>query len=180
MGEELTRWTIRVALALSFAALATRFVAGQHSRGARLLWTFAWAAYLFHVGCAFQFFHGWSHAEAYRHTADQTYATTGWRWGGGLFFNYAFTLFWTLDVSAIWLAGGGTRARARKPRARKPRARKLGALWLGFFLFMVFNAAVVFEQGPTRWSALVGFAILAICWWATERPRGENTSENAP
>ncbi len=172
MGEELTRWTIRVALALCFAALATRLLAGRHSRGARLLWTLAWAAYLVHVGCAFQFFHGWSHAEAYRRTADQTYAMTGWRWGGGLVFNYAFTLFWTLDIGAAWMAGGSD-------RALKPRAQTLGALWLGFFLFMVFNATVVFEQGPTRWTALVGFAVLAVCWWARARQQIGSPSANA-
>jgi hypothetical protein len=111
------------------------------------------------VWCAFAYFHHWSHAAAYRETARQTGELTGWRWGGGLFFNYVFAVAWLGDVLWWWLAPGGF---AR----RSPR---LHALWHGFFFFMVFNGAVVFARGPGRWLGVLLCGGLAALWWRQRR-----------
>jgi len=66
---------------------------------ARRAWTFGCAFFLAHVIYAFASYHHWSHAAAYRETARQTAALTGWDWGGGIFINYLFGLAWLTDVS---------------------------------------------------------------------------------
>ena len=101
VGELLTRWTIRIAVALYVASLASRIFSPRWSR---LAWTAGCALYLLHVACAFEYYHHWSHTEAYDSTAKQTAETVGLDWGGGLYANYAFTLVWLADV-VWWWAG---------------------------------------------------------------------------
>jgi hypothetical protein len=72
---------------------------------ARLAWTLACAFYLMHVAAAFQFHHHWSHLAAYRETAQQTAEVFGLNWGGGLYFNYAFTIVWIADALWWWRIG---------------------------------------------------------------------------
>lgn len=74
-GEFLTRWTVRLAMALYVISLALWITAGKRSawfRRARLAWTIGWAAFVIHVICAFAFFHHWSHTAAYEETARRT------------------------------------------------------------------------------------------------------------
>jgi hypothetical protein len=157
LGEGLTRWTIRAALALYVLTLAVLLTdrAGQRGSLARLSWTAACVAYWAHVGCAFEFFHDWSHAAAYRETARQTQELFGWDWGGGLYFNYAFTLLWTADMLWWWLA----------PGSRRNRPHWMSAALHLFLGFIAFNATVVFESGALRWLALVTCAALATLAW---------------
>jgi len=131
-----TRWTIWIALALYVAALGAR----PASRLRQWAWTLGCLFYLAHVAAAFHFYHHWSHAAAYQHTARRTAEVMGLDWGGGLYWNYAFTLVWLGDVIWMWL-------RLRRPRWA-------GAAVQGFLAFMVFNATVVFETGPIRWLGL--------------------------
>ena len=150
-GELLTRWTIRVALALYVASLASRGVA---PKGSRVAWTAGCLAYLVHVACAFEFYHHWSHAEAYAFTEQQTAAVVGLDWGGGLYVNYAFTLVWLADV--CWWWAGIERYQAR-PRA---------IAWAvhGFMGFIAFNATVVFASGFSRWFGIAACVLLAVVW----------------
>ena len=93
-GEAFTIWTVRLATLLYVAALAI-WVTANSPRGrkiARLGWTAACLCYLAHVYGAFAFMHGWSHASAYLETARQTQELFGLAWGGGIYFNYLFTL----------------------------------------------------------------------------------------
>lgn len=113
----------------------------ERDRSARLAWTVACAFYLIHVWAAFQFDHGWSHTAAYEHTAVQTAHVTGIRWGGGLYFNYLFTIVWIADV--LWWWRGLTLYRDR------PAWVSASIHW--FFAFMFFNATVVFATGFVRW-----------------------------
>src|ERR1035438_9442710 len=137
-GELLTRWTIRIAMALYVASLATRAIAPRYSR---IAWTAGCGVYLLHVACAFEYFHHWSHAEAYAFTAQQTAAVVGLDWGGGLYVNYAFTLIWLADVCWWW---------ADPPRyLARPRWIDLGVH--GFLGFVAFNATVIFASGFSRW-----------------------------
>ena len=67
-------------------------------------------------------------------TARQTFETTGWTTGAGLWVNYAFTLMW-IGVAVRWPFGASWARRA----------------WIAMFLFMAINAAIVFTHGPSRW-----------------------------
>ena len=163
LGDALTRWTIRVALAFAVAALATRFFHRNHF--ARLTWTVGCLLYLAHVITAFHFFHEWSHDSAYRATARDTAALFGLDWGGGLYFNYAFTCIWMADVAWSWT----------EPASYETRPRWANAIVYGFFVFMAFNGAVVFATGIMRWTSTTAFAVLLFlycyrCW----KPSGES------
>ncbi len=147
MGELLTRWTVRIALALYVLSLLLRRSAcGRRSRlaVARLAWSGGCLAFLLHVVCAFHFYHDWSHAAAYANTARRTADVVGWHWGGGLYANYAFMLVWLADVAWWWRGLDGYEER---PCAVQWCVR-------GFLACMALNAAVVFAEGITRWTSL--------------------------
>src|SRR5262249_20308340 len=137
-GEALTRWSVRVALAL-YAAGLVGLLLGK-GRAARWAWTAGCLAFLAHVACAFHYFHGWSQPSAFVETARRTAELFGLRWGGGLYLNYLFTLLWPADVAWWWLDPAG--------HARRPRW--LSVALHAFFAFLAFNATVVFETGPVR------------------------------
>jgi hypothetical protein len=162
-GEILTKVTIWVAIA-GYAAGAAAFALSRPRRGwdaaARLAWTAACVGLLAHVACAFHFYHGWSHEAAYLDTARQTAEVFGLDWGGGLYVNYALLTGWVLDV--IWWWVRGLDAYRRRPRP-------LLAAWHGFLLFIIFNAAVVFETGLTRWAGLCVCLGLCLVWWLAAR-----------
>jgi hypothetical protein len=152
LGDDRTRFTVRVALL--FYALAAGLMlfldqAGWRAgttpgRLARACWALGVAAFLVHVGLAFHYYHGWSHAEALRHVEKVS------GFGPGIFFSYLFTLLWSADAT-WWLLAPGAYA-----------ARPAWAGWAlhGYLAFMTFNATVVYESGPVRWAGLAGFLIL--------------------
>lgn len=154
-GELLTRWTIRVALVLYIASVALRLTGKSgdlgRSRLARWFSTLGVAAYLAHVGCAFHFFHEWSHDAAYAATAKETEAHFGFHWGGGLYFNYVFTALWLLDVTWAWIA-----------MESQPRWARYAVH--GFLVFMAFQGTVVFETGLVRWLGVSAACILLTLW----------------
>ena len=82
-GELLTRWTVRVALALYVLSLTLRISAAGRRRRleiARLFWAAGCAAFLLHTVSAFHFYHHWSHHAAYAATARQTAEVVGLTW----------------------------------------------------------------------------------------------------
>jgi hypothetical protein len=163
-GELLTRltiWLTLIAYALGAATLLLAHGRAHLLARARWAWTVGCMFFLAHVVCAFGFFHGWSHAAAYRETARQTAELTGLRWGGGLFLNYLFAIAWLSDVLWWWLA----------PDCFLRRSARLAAAWQGFFFFMVFNGTIVFGKGPVRWLGVAICASLATLWWMTRRRR---------
>lgn len=156
-GELLTLWTIRVAVLLYAVALVLRITAAGRPRPlalARLAWTGGLLGLVLHVGCAFHFFHGWSHDDAYTTTAVQTAEVTGLMWGGGLYVNYVFMLTWAAD--ALWWWVWPERYARRSPLVE----------WAvqGFLAFIVFNALVVFKDGWLRWAGVAGCVALAAVW----------------
>lgn len=157
-GEELTRWTIRLALAAYAGRLALDMAdpRGRPAResAARWLWTIACALLWIHVACAFQFQHDWSHAAAYRHTAARTAAVIGFDWGGGLWINYLLVGLWAGDVLWWWAS----------PQTFRARPALVEWAWQGSLAFVVFNATVVFEEGPIRWVGLVASVVLLGMW----------------
>lgn len=147
-GALATRLTVALALILATLALVS-------PRHARVFWSLACLAFLAHVACAFEFFHHWSHAAAYRETARQTAERTGMSWGGGIYLNYLFALVWVGDAAWWWVAPASF---ARRPIM-------LQRLWRGFFFFMVLNGAIIFGHGPVRWLGLALGVFLATVWW---------------
>ena len=167
-GELLTRLTVWLALCGYATGAAMLLLAdGRPHRlaRARWAWTFGCAFFVAHVVCAFVFFHGWSHAAAYRETARQTAELTGLRWGGGLFVSYLFALAWLADVLWWWLA----------PASWVRRSPRLTAAWQGFFFFMVFNGTIVFGKGPVRWLGAAICAGLAALWLAPRQRRAADS-----
>lgn len=162
-AELLTRWSVRLAVACYLGRVALDIgLRGDSSsrsisKSKRWLWTIGCLFYLTHVICAFAFFHDWSHHRAYAHTAAQTEAVTGIRWGGGLYFNYVFTLLWLTDTVAWWAGDVHTHYRVRC------------YFWSihGVFAFMVCNATVVFGPPAWRWVALIVSVALASVYFLT-------------
>jgi hypothetical protein len=152
-GELLTRGAACLAMTLLGVGLAlgwtARGLAPRLAR-ARLAWTAGCLVFVLHVACAFGFYHGWSHAAAYAATARETAVLVGWDWGGGLYANYLFTLVWAADAAWWW----------RGLESYESRHRSIDWAVQGFLLFMVFNATVVFGQGPVRWLGLAAFVLL--------------------
>lgn len=159
MPSSATIWTIRLGLACYAASLGLRLWAssggGERFAAARLFWTAGCLAYLAHVAAAFHFEDGWSHAHAWQHTAERTAEVTGWRWGGGLYVNYAFALLWAADAAWSWVDARGYQARPAW----------VAAMLHAFMLFVAFNATVVFGRGVIRWWGLAAAGLLAAAWW---------------
>lgn len=151
-------WLVRVSIwasVLGWAAGAGFLLAGRRNDLARWFWTAGVVAFAVHVASAFEVFYQWSHPVAVGETARQTAEVTGMRTGFGLWLNYAFGLIWAADLIFWW---------GRGHRAYGARARWIGAGIHGFLAFMIFNGAVVFVQGPIRWSGIALFVGLAALW----------------
>jgi hypothetical protein len=167
-GELITRWTVRIAVACYVASLASRRYSMTWSRFA---WTAGCVAYLLHVAAAFQYYHHWSHADAYESTARQTADVVGVAWGGGLYFNYVFTLVWLIDVLWWWLASDRYRTRPRL----------LDWAVHGFLGFIVFNATVVFASGFSRWLGIAACLVLPVVWlWPRKERVHVDQNERRP
>ena len=143
--QALTAWTVRSAIACYAVRALYDWQLPNKRQKAKLdqfvlvIWTIGCVLFLCHVFCAFAFFHDFSHANAYAHTAEQTRQTTGWDWGGGIYINYLFTVFWVVDVLICW---------------RLKKSTVIGNtvyFWLLHivFVFMIVNSTVVF--GPPVW-----------------------------
>ncbi|HVX16162.1 MAG TPA: hypothetical protein VHC22_33560 [Pirellulales bacterium] len=163
-GELATRATIWLAMLGYFvgAALRSGREAPLRHQIVRIVWTSGCLFYLAHVACAFHFFHHWSHADAYHRTAVQTAAVTGWDWGGGIFFNYAFTAVWVADTLVLWLPPAGGAREQRLSVASEGRPYWVRIAIQSFMWFMVFNATVVFGHGTIRWLGLAGCVWLLV------------------
>ncbi len=156
-GEWMTRGTVWLALSLYVAGeiVKTARRGGGSFRAARWLNTAGCLAFLAHVAAAFHFYHHWSHAAAYAETARQTAEFSGWNWGGGLYINYTFAFVWLGEVIWSWTNPLGYLQRSNW---------KTWAVG-GFFLFMMFNGAVVFVRGGLRWFGLALCLTLVGYWW---------------
>ena len=166
-GKLLTLWTIRAAAVL-YAASVIAWIT-RRDRGARLAWTLACFLYLAHVACAFTFYHHWSHSAAYEDTSRRTAELLSVNWGGGIYFNYIFTVLWVMDVIWWW--------RGLAPYRSRPRW--MHATVHTFFAFMFFNATVVFAAGPVRWLGLAATAALMFVWWRRRSPSAGRASRDS-
>jgi hypothetical protein len=160
-GEAFTIWTVRLAALLYIAALGIWLTARSQRRWqiARVMWTAACLFYLAHVYGAFQFIRGWSHTAAYVETVRQTQELFGLAWGGGIYFNYLFTILWPGDVIWWW---SNSKGYDRRPRW-------VTAVVHTFLAFMFFNGVVVFAAGPVRWVGIGATFMLFILSWKRRR-----------
>jgi hypothetical protein len=127
-----------------------------------------------HAASALNYYHHWSHESAYLETARQTKEIFGLDWGGGLWINYGFIAAWIVDT--IWWWWRGLPAFRRRPRT-------LVVIWHAVFLFMVFNATVVFKTGVLRVLGLVlclGLLVLLIKSLVAGRTRAMSASKVLP
>lgn len=162
-GEFLTRSTIWISIvAYTIGSVVFATARRQADKWARLSWTTGCAALVAHFICAFQFYHAWSHQSAYLETARQTAKVFAINWGGGLFINYAVATLWSADVASWWVAGLSSYRR---------RPWWLTLTWHGFLIFIIFNATVVFKDGPTRWIGLLVSLTLVLSWILISRRR---------
>jgi len=158
-GPEITAWTIRLALLALLASIVLRMVRPWWAAGERFqraIWTVAWGLFLAHIAAGMHYYHGWSNADAYADTAQQTYEKLGVRFGGGIYVNHLMAVLWTADVLWWWIA----------PASYARRSPRWEQTLVGFFLFIAFNGLVVFKDGPLRVAGLIGFAVLGIVWLA--------------
>lgn len=149
MGETIVRASIWLAL-VSYPAGPLGLAPGtdRGRRMARAVWTAGAAFFVVHVVSSFHVFYDWSHAVALEQTARQVAELTGRGFGAGVYLNYLFTALWVGD--AVWWWLGESSYRHRSPAGL--------LLFHGFFLFMIFNATVVFEDGFVR---LLGVGVTA-------------------
>lgn len=164
-ADLLVRWTARLAIGAylvragwDLSTIGDRDEPLSRSRLAlavRWTWTVGWLIYLVHVLLAFVLIHHGSHAEAWRHVADETERLTGFRSGAGLVLDHLVSVLWTFDVAMWWRDPGW-------PRTRQAR-------WLlhPFFSFMAFNATVVF--GPPEWRLVAVVCGVAVGVWAMQQ-----------
>ena len=155
-----TIWAALAAYAVAELGRA-HVVPGLGHRSVRGIWSCACLLYLAHVASAFQFWHSWSHAAAYAHTATQVAAVVGLNWGGGIYANYAFTALWLVEVAWWWAA----------PVSYEMRPKGVVFTVRAIFLFMIVNGAVVFVAGPMRWVGAGLVAALLVAWLRAPRPQ---------
>ena len=163
-GEFLTRSTIWISI-VAYTIGCVVFASSQRSAGdgrVRLAWTVGCVALLVHFVFAFHFYHAWSHTAAYVDTARQTAEVIGSNWGGGLFINYAVAMLWMADVAWWWFAG---------LTAYRRRAWWITLSWHSLWIFIIFNATVVFKDGLTRWLGLLVCLTLCLSWVLINRQR---------
>ncbi|MFT5497945.1 MAG: hypothetical protein ACI9TH_003353 [Kiritimatiellia bacterium] len=154
MDELMIRWTVRLSLLAGYLLLIRQAGGAGFTRADRAVWTAGCLLMIVHVMLAFHFAHHWSHAAAVQDTAEKTLQVVGRAYGGGVWFNYAFLLTWLADVCWWWKSEDAYR--------RRPTWIRLGLTL--FWMFIVFNATVIFEAGLTRWAGAVLFgAWLTAC-----------------
>jgi hypothetical protein len=150
IGPLLTRGTAMTA----FAFYVLAFIPHFRHLWSRVWWSAGAVVFVVHVICAFHFVHHWSHVDAYAATARRTYELASLDWGGGVYFNYVFTVQWVVDVVWWWVS----------PVGHLKRASLISYALHGFMLFMWFNGTVVFGGPFARWVGVAGFVVLAGCW----------------
>jgi hypothetical protein len=103
---------------------------------------------------AFHVIHAWDPERAYNAIARQTYEQTGIDTGVGLYINYAFTGLWLIVAIWWWLF----------PQSYNRRSLWLDGVLQFLFVFMFFNATVVFGRSSIRLLG-AGFCLLGALGW---------------
>lgn len=150
-GRSLILWTVRACVCFyafavwNYSSYATKRT--TIGRAYRWTWFASWLLCGIHVGCAFHFEHHWSHPAAIEHTAKITERVLGLKWGGGIYANYLFLIWWGTD--AFRQLSNSTPASSRTMHAAAA--------------FMFLNATVVF--GPAWWFVPVASFSAGLLAW---------------
>lgn len=155
-ADILVRWTARLVVVLYLwrCWIDYRIVhladPNKARHRARWIWTIAATLFVIHVCAALAFVHDFSHAKAYQHTAERTAAVVGVAWGGGIYVNHAFLIYWVFDASLWWIKGVNWPYRTGR------------AYWTmqSIFAFMFINATVVF--GPAHWFVIAVMLVVTV------------------
>lgn len=172
IGEQLIFWTIRFTLT-GYGVFLLGFAAFPHNTtwrfAAKWVWLAACGLFIAHLVSAFQFYHLWSHQHAVKDTAARTAEMIGVAFGEGILFSYFFALIWLADALYWSIVGDGYFQRNRF------------TTWAihGYMAFIIFNGAIVFEDGAVRWASVGWCFVLAIvfAWrvWSESRDEREET-----
>jgi hypothetical protein len=159
VGAFVTRATVWLALlCYATAVVLEARRKNRMERLSRILWVAGCVFFLAHVAGAFHFYHHWSHAAAEEDTRRQTLERAGVNFRGGIYFNYLFAAIWFIDCPGWCLNGKLLHECSRSWRF----------VLHGFFLFMIFNATVVFGMG---WSRPAGVILCLVVLVALFRAR---------
>jgi hypothetical protein len=164
-GEVLTRLLAQLAVACYLLRVLLdlgRRRSPHIAHWKRRVWTAGCAALWLHIAGAFHFVHDWSHADAVRQTAEQTRELTGWAWGGGVYINYAFAIYWLIDVILCW---------RRDSKSVSPPPARFWAIH-AIFAFMMINATIVFGPAYWRYIAIAFTAVTLAAWMLAHIPLG--------
>lgn len=163
-----TRTSADLAAACYVVAIACGLLFADRRRAwMRPWWTAGAVVLTVHMVLAYGLVYGWSHTAAVAETAARTRRATGWYAPAGIWFNFVCVLVWLVDVAWWWLSPG-----EYERRGHSAPLRRWGWFVHAFLAFMMFNAAVVFVEGPVR--VVFGAATLALIGLASranQRPR---------
>ena len=168
-GSAAIRNSIRLSLCFYFLAqlltiqnrnyaIPTR---SEHVGLAGWLWIWGMLAYVSHVYLAFNYSYSWSHQLAVESTQRQS------GFGNGIFVSYAFTLLWMFDATWLWLS----------LTTYSVRSAALSTTIQVVMLFVIFNGAVVFASGATRWLSLAALGLLAWQWRMSQKKQQESSPQ---
>lgn len=172
-ADQFVRWTARVVVACYLLRNCSDYFAYrngkiiQNAPLSRWFWTIGALLFTLHVGSALALVHNFSHAAAYEHTAERTAAVVGLRWGGGIYINHAFLLFWAIDTAMWWIKGLNSAYRSRP------------YYWTvqGIFAFMFLNATLIFGPSYWKWFLLGLFLCAALISRLIPNPRVDSWLE---
>lgn len=154
-GEQLILWTIRLSL-IGYGVFLLGFATAPNNAkwraAAKWVWMVSCVFFVAHLIAAFQFYHHWSHQHALDDTAARTGELIGVRFGHGILFSYLFALIWLADAAYWLIAGEGYFRRNRF------------FTWAihGYMAFIIFNGAIVFEDGVVRWASIFWCLLVAV------------------
>lgn len=155
--------TIWLALALFVAGEFGKRTLRKTGRFNTLAWTASAVGLVVgvvHVMLALAINNDWDHAIAWRVTEARTREMFGFGWGGLLAGNYAFLLYWAVD---LW--------RWRRDPAGYAAMPPL-LVWgvRAFVLGIIAPAAIVFAAGPRHWLGIALVLAMAWSWLPIRRP----------
>jgi hypothetical protein len=148
-------WYVVAVGAMLFFSPADWEAKSVRGRVVRWCWTWALVCFLVHLVLAFQFFHHWSHANAFERSRQMSGV------GEGIYGAYLFTVLWMADVAYWWL----------RPLGYASRSYWIDRSLHTFMLFIVLNGTIVFDKGIIRWAGALGGIALAVAWWMARRTR---------
>jgi len=146
-------WAIRLAM-LSLVLVLCAEILGKKKTNPALasLWLLGAILALSHSLGALIAFHHSSQAEALESTAQQTAELLGFRFGAGLYVNYAFVAIWLFDAVL----------RLAMPTKYEQFPKMYGRLVYAFLIFIAINGAIVFKSGTVRHIGIASLLILLL------------------